>query len=140
MLWLRAAWLGLLVLSAAPAALAQDCREYATTAEIAGRLEHVIGRACRQPDGSWRVVSTRPARQDHDRARSAVGAGKALPLEQVLARLRPQYSGKLLDVRLDDVPGAGLQYRLRMLSPDNRVQQLTVDARTGQVLNVTEGR
>lgn len=33
------------------------CREYTTQAIIGGRTEQVYGKACRQPDGSWRVVS-----------------------------------------------------------------------------------
>ncbi len=33
------------------------CREYATTARIDGRLEQLYGTACRQPDGSWQIVS-----------------------------------------------------------------------------------
>ena len=134
-------FLPLLLLPADPtAALAQECREYTTTAEIDGRMQRVVGKACRQPDGSWQVVTTRPARQDHDRARSAVSSGDALPLDQVLSRLRPKYDGKLLDVKLSDGPGGKLQYRLKMLSRDNRVRNLTVDARTGRVLNVREGR
>lgn len=32
------------------------CREYTTSAVIGGRTEKVYGRACRQNDGSWRVV------------------------------------------------------------------------------------
>jgi surface antigen len=32
------------------------CREYTTTAVIGGRTEKVYGRACRQNDGSWRVI------------------------------------------------------------------------------------
>ncbi len=31
------------------------CREYVTYATIAGKNEKVYGKACRQPDGSWRV-------------------------------------------------------------------------------------
>ena len=31
------------------------CREYTTTAVIDGRREEIVGQACRQPDGSWRV-------------------------------------------------------------------------------------
>jgi surface antigen len=31
------------------------CREYVTDAVIGGRAEKVVGTACRQPDGSWRV-------------------------------------------------------------------------------------
>jgi surface antigen len=33
------------------------CREYTTTALIGGKKEQVYGKACRQADGSWRVVS-----------------------------------------------------------------------------------
>lgn len=34
----------------------QYCREYRTTAEIGGKQEQMYGTACRQPDGSWKVV------------------------------------------------------------------------------------
>jgi surface antigen len=33
------------------------CREYTSTATIGGKTETVYGNACRQPDGSWRLVS-----------------------------------------------------------------------------------
>lgn len=33
------------------------CREYVVDAIVAGKREKVYGTACRQPDGSWRVVS-----------------------------------------------------------------------------------
>jgi len=33
------------------------CREYNTTAVIGGRTQQVYGTACRQPDGSWQLVS-----------------------------------------------------------------------------------
>ncbi len=33
------------------------CREYRTTADIAGKQQQVYGKACRQPDGSWKAVS-----------------------------------------------------------------------------------
>lgn len=33
------------------------CREYEQTIEIDGQLERAYGTACRQPDGSWRIVS-----------------------------------------------------------------------------------
>lgn len=32
------------------------CREYTLDAEIGGRVEQLYGTACRQPDGSWRIV------------------------------------------------------------------------------------
>lgn len=32
------------------------CREYQTTVNIGGQTEQAYGTACRQPDGSWKVV------------------------------------------------------------------------------------
>jgi surface antigen len=33
------------------------CREYRTTAVIAGKKQQMYGTACRQPDGTWKMVS-----------------------------------------------------------------------------------
>jgi surface antigen len=33
------------------------CREYTTQARVGGRQQQVYGTACRQPDGSWEIVS-----------------------------------------------------------------------------------
>jgi surface antigen len=33
------------------------CREYRTTAVVAGKRQQLYGTACRQPDGSWRVMN-----------------------------------------------------------------------------------
>ena len=35
----------------------QPCREYITHAVIGGKNEQIYGKACRQADGSWRVVN-----------------------------------------------------------------------------------
>lgn len=32
------------------------CREYVTTAQVAGKRQQIYGTACRQPDGSWEIV------------------------------------------------------------------------------------
>jgi surface antigen len=34
----------------------QNCREYETTVTIDGRQERAVGRACRQADGTWKIV------------------------------------------------------------------------------------
>jgi len=33
------------------------CREYRTTANIAGKQQQVYGTACRQPDGTWKAIN-----------------------------------------------------------------------------------
>lgn len=35
----------------------QYCREYQQTVVVAGKTETAYGTACRQPDGSWRIVN-----------------------------------------------------------------------------------
>jgi len=35
----------------------ENCREYQQTVTIGGRQETAVGRACRQSDGSWRIVN-----------------------------------------------------------------------------------
>jgi surface antigen len=35
----------------------QYCREYQTTVTVGGQTEMAYGTACRQPDGSWKVVN-----------------------------------------------------------------------------------
>lgn len=36
----------------------QYCREYQQTVTIDGRTERAYGTACRQPDGSWKIVNS----------------------------------------------------------------------------------
>lgn len=35
----------------------QPCREYTTRAIIGGKSQEIFGKACRQADGSWRVIN-----------------------------------------------------------------------------------
>jgi surface antigen len=34
----------------------QNCREYQQTVTVGGRTEEAYGTACRQPDGTWKIV------------------------------------------------------------------------------------
>ena len=41
----------------APAGVSQEnCREYQSTTVIGGRTQPIVGTACLQPDGTWRIV------------------------------------------------------------------------------------
>lgn len=37
----------------------QYCREYQQTVTIGGEVQDAYGKACRQPDGSWKIVNDR---------------------------------------------------------------------------------
>jgi hypothetical protein len=44
--------------SAPPPAFQSDgnCREYQSTVNVGGQAQQMVGTACQQPDGSWRIV------------------------------------------------------------------------------------
>lgn len=42
---------------AAPMVDKTYCREYQSSANIAGKTQKTYGTACRQPDGSWRIIN-----------------------------------------------------------------------------------
>jgi len=35
----------------------QPCREYTSTVNIDGKTEEAVGTACREPDGTWRIIN-----------------------------------------------------------------------------------
>lgn len=77
------------------------------------------------------VLMQTPA--EHDRARSAVRAGRIPPLGDVLDRVQRSHPGRVLDVQLDrgSPDPADWSYRIKILSPDGHVRSLRVDAVTG---------
>lgn len=81
------------------------------------------------------TVPLSPARaaSDQDRAREAVQSGEAQPLGAILAQLRRRYPGRVLDADLNR-QGGRLVYEIRLLDRGGRVTEVSVDARSGEVL------
>lgn len=78
-----------------------------------------------------------PAYRGHDQAREAVRRGEALPLREVLQRVRESYPGRVLRVQFEYDERLELWvYDLRMLVDDNRLLRLKVDALSAKVLLV----
>ena len=75
----------------------------------------------------------------HRRARDAVGRGEIRPLEQVLAGVRSAYPGRVMDVDLRQ-RGDSWTYRIKLLTPDDAMMTINVDARTGRIQSVSGGR
>lgn len=71
---------------------------------------------------------------DQDKARRAVERGEAIELRKVLAGIRRRYQGRIVSVRLRG-RGRNLQYRIRVIDNENRLLNLVVNARTGQVIS-----
>ncbi len=78
------------------------------------------------------------AESDHDRARAAVRAGHIKPLNQILGPLQRRFPGRVLGVELKGGNGGNRPwiYDIKMLSPSGDVRNVTVDARTANILGV----
>jgi hypothetical protein len=63
-------------------------------------------------------------------ARALVGSGDILPLQQVLARLRPAIEGEIVAVALVREQSRYL-YKIKALGDDGRYRERRADARTG---------
>jgi len=74
------------------------------------------------------------ADSDHDEARRLQQSGDILSLELILEKLRPKYSGKVLEVELE-TKSRQIVYEIEMLGDDGIVRKLVVDARTGELLH-----
>jgi uncharacterized membrane protein YkoI len=84
------------------------------------------------------------ATEDHERARNAVKSGKILPLQKVLQRISKKYPGKVVDadvreVRNEKTGKMEWLYFLKVLDKKGQVTDLTVDAKTANVLEAKRG-
>lgn len=78
-------------------------------------------------------------RDDHERAREAVAAGRILPLDAIVERARAEVDGDILDVELEDGHDGRFVYEIKILTPGGRIVKLEYDAATGALLR-SKGR
>lgn len=70
---------------------------------------------------------------DQDRAREALERGEALPLTDILARVRPGLGGEIVGVSFEREDGRWI-YEFKVVGPDGRLKEVYVDAATALVL------
>ena len=74
---------------------------------------------------------------DHELARRALEEGRALPFAEILAKMKPDLPGKVIEVVLE-IDDGNLVYDLKVLSPKGRLQEIEVDAATGKILKMED--
>ena len=72
-------------------------------------------------------------KNDHEEARKAFQSGEIRALGDILADLRSQVNWQVIEVELSGKRGAYV-YELKILSPEGRVLELELDAKTGRVI------
>ena len=74
---------------------------------------------------------------DAARIRLAVAHGKLVPLPRILAAAQQRVPGEVLKVELEEI-GDRLGYEMKVLTPDGRVREIELDARTGVIIKVQD--
>ncbi|WP_221939168.1 PepSY domain-containing protein [Mycobacterium sp. KBS0706] len=72
---------------------------------------------------------------DHDRARAARDRGDIRPLEDILPSVRQRFPGDIVRIELENEHDHWI-YEIRLISPDGRLLEVDVDARSGDVVEV----
>lgn len=75
--------------------------------------------------------------RDHERARRAVESGEALPLADILNRVRPELGGEVIDVSFER-KGERWVYEFKVIGPAGRLAKVYVDAASAQIVKRKE--
>lgn len=76
-------------------------------------------------------------RDEAARIRTAVARGELMPLPRILAIARARVPGEMLEVELEEERGR-IAYEVKILTADGRMQEVTIDPRSGRVLGVED--
>lgn len=83
--------------------------------------------------GTWAARGPAPAA--FAAASRELAQAEVVPLGSVLDAIAQRFPGHALDAQLSGT-GQGAVYRIKWLGQDGRVRDITVDAQTGQILQV----
>ncbi len=76
---------------------------------------------------------------DSDMARAAVARGEILPLSALMPRLLAAFPNEVLNIEIDlDPQGRIDEYEFEMLTPEGRLIEVDMDARTGEITEVSD--
>ena len=70
-------------------------------------------------------------------AKRLLSEGRIRPLAEILAAVKAQVPGEMLEVEFEVEQGAYI-YEVKLLRPDGRVQEVEADAATGKILKIED--
>ncbi len=74
---------------------------------------------------------------EHESARRLREAGDILPLEEIIARVRAEHPGRIIEAELESEDGRYV-YEMEVLDESGRVTELEIDARSGERIGYEE--
>lgn len=75
---------------------------------------------------------------DHEHARAALAAGQILPLSEILAIVGRAVPGHVIDIDFEAEGRGRFRYEFEILAETGAIMDVTVDAATGEILEVEE--
>jgi uncharacterized membrane protein YkoI len=81
--------------------------------------------------------SEKPRASEHEIAREALRRGEILPLTRILPIVQRRVPGDVIKIKLDD-DEQRIEYEVKVLTPNGRVIEVELDARTGRILKIEE--
>jgi uncharacterized membrane protein YkoI len=86
------------------------------------------------------IAGPAPARADdigHEQAMRLLEEGKIRPLEEILETVLQQVPGHVIETELEDSDGR-LVYDFKIIRSGGRVQEVEIDAATGEILEIED--
>ncbi|VAW70304.1 hypothetical protein MNBD_GAMMA09-2545 [hydrothermal vent metagenome] len=77
------------------------------------------------------------ADDDYIEARRLQDSGEILPLQTLLEKIKPAFTGKVLEIELEKEKGQ-IVYEVEILGKDGIVREIYINARTGEILSIKE--
>lgn len=76
--------------------------------------------------------------RDHEIARQALLDGRIRPLVEITEAFKSQFAGEIVGVELEVKGPDRFVYEFKVLTPDGKLKEVKVDAKTAQILKVED--
>ena len=85
---------------------------------------------------SLTIPSAHAGKDDQIEARELLKRGEILPLGRILQIVQERVPGDIIEVELDRSDKHGWEYEVKVLTPNGRVREVDVNARTGVIRKI----
>jgi len=76
--------------------------------------------------------------RDHEIARQALIEGRIRPLAEITEAFKAQFAGEIVGVELEVESVNALVYEFKVLTPEGKLKEVKVDAKTAKILKVED--
>jgi uncharacterized membrane protein YkoI len=76
--------------------------------------------------------------RDHEIARQALIEGRIRPLTEITEAFKSQFTGEIVGVELEVKGPDMFVYEFKVLTPDGKLKEVKVDAKTAKILKVED--